>query len=76
MNLKLHRSLLLHGGPEHDGGGGEGEAQDEGLDTLGEDRVAAVEHKDVHKAGQGEEEVHCCQSDICDIAQLWIILPL
>ena len=44
-------------GPEDDGLHAVGQGEDEGLDALGEDGVAAVEDEDVHQAGEQEEEV-------------------
>ena len=40
-----------------DGLHSEGKREDEGLDALGEDGVAAVEDDHVNKAGEEEEEV-------------------
>lgn len=34
-----------------------GKSQDEGLDALGKDVVAAVEDDDINEAGEEEEEV-------------------
>ena len=44
-------------GVEDDGLHREGKREDEGLDALGEDGVAAVEDDHVNKAGEEEEEV-------------------
>ena len=45
------------GGVVDDGLHHEGKREDEGLDALGEERVAAVEDQDVREAGEEEEEV-------------------
>ena len=57
MDLLLEVSLEAHAHGVHEALDEEGQREDEGLDALGQDGVAAVVDHDVHQAGDGEKEV-------------------
>ena len=57
MDLLLEVSLEAHAHGVGEALDEEGHAEDEGLDALGEDGVAAVVDHDIHQAGDGEEQV-------------------